>query len=125
MHAETPKKKRPELALIVIALLAFLCLVATVMLCLPFIDLPRRVDAPVKAPTEEETWVPETTEAVTEETTVPTLPPELNPLGKFDFQYNRNNYLVLSHGESYPGIDVSAFQGDIDWQQVADTSMPG
>ena len=122
MDAESPKKKRPVAALAIIALLAFLCLAATVILCLPFLDLPQRVEAPTKAPTEEETWVPETeeTEPPTEETTIP---PDLNPLGKFDFQYNRNNYLVLAHGESYPGVDVSAFQGKIDWQQVADSGI--
>ena len=125
MNPRPPKKKGPERALSIIALLAFLCLAATIMLCLPFIDFPKRVDAPVKAPAEEETWVPDPveTEEPVKETTVPTLPPELNPLGKFDFQYNRNNYLVLSNGESYPGVDVSAFQGNIDWQAVADSGI--
>ena len=121
MDTPQKKKKRPLLALSVIALLAFLCLVATVMLCLPFLDLPRRVEAPTKAPTEEETWIPETEETM--QVTETTIPPDLNPLGKFDFQYNRNNYLVLSSGESYPGVDVSAFQGNIDWQKVADSGI--
>ena len=122
MQTQPPKKKRPILILTTIALLAFILLVITVMLSIPHLDLPRRVSGPT-APTEE--TVPETTlpsEPVTEEPTteptVPTLPPELNPLGKFDFQYDRHNYLVLTRGESYPGVDVSAFQGEIDWEKV-------
>ena len=125
MNAETPKKKHPLLPLLIIALLAVVCLAATALLTISYGDLPQRVEAPTKAPTEEETWVPDTevTEEPTEESTAVTIPPEKNPLGRFDFQYNRNNYLVLSHGESYPGIDVSAFQGNIDWQQVADSGI--
>lgn len=125
MHPETPKKKKKSLLILSLAaILAFLCLVGTMALCLPYMELPQRVAAPSLAPTEEETWVPDTEATEETEETVPvTLPPELNPLGRFDFQYNRNNYLVLSDGESYPGVDVSAFQGDIDWQQVADSGI--
>jgi len=48
----------------------------------------------------------------------PTIPPKKNPYDRYDFQYNKNNYLVLQNVESYPGVDVAAYQGDIDWQQV-------
>lgn len=48
----------------------------------------------------------------------PTIPPERNPYDKYDFQYNRHNYLLLQNVRSSPGIDVSAFQGNIDWHQV-------
>ena len=48
----------------------------------------------------------------------PTIPPKKNPYDRYDFQYNKDNYLVLQNVESYPGVDVSAYQGDIDWQQV-------
>ena len=123
MNEDSKKKKTPVAALSVLALFAFLCLIATVMLCLPFVELPQRVAAPTMAPTQPETWIPET-EETEEPTTVPTmLPPDLNPLGRFDFQYNLNNYLVLSEGVSYPGVDVSAFQGNIDWQQVYDSGI--
>lgn len=54
----------------------------------------------------------------TEETTEPTIPPEANPFNQYDFQYNRHNYLSCLRQESYVGVDVSAFQGDIDWAQV-------
>ena len=48
----------------------------------------------------------------------PTIPPERNPYDKYDFQYNRHNYLLLQNVKSYAGIDVSAFQGKIDWKKV-------
>jgi len=53
----------------------------------------------------------------------PTIPPEANPYTKRDFQYNEQNYLLCTGQESYPGIDVSAFQGEIDWEQVADSGI--
>lgn len=48
-----------------------------------------------------------------------TLPPlEENPFGPEDFAYNEQGYLTCTAGESILGIDVSEYQGDIDWQQV-------
>lgn len=53
------------------------------------------------------------------ETVPPTLPPpETNPYGPMDFQYE-GKYLTCIAGDSTLGIDVSAYQGDIDWEQVA------
>lgn len=46
----------------------------------------------------------------------PTLMP--NPYGPEDFE-NRDGYLTCVSGESWLGVDVSAYQGVIDWQQVA------
>ncbi|MBP3684337.1 MAG: glycoside hydrolase family 25 protein [Oscillospiraceae bacterium] len=48
----------------------------------------------------------------------PTIPPERNPYDRYDFQYNRHNYLLLQNVTSYAGIDVSAYQGEIDWKKV-------
>ena len=59
-----------------------------------------------------------TTQDATEETTEPTIPPESNPFDQYDFQYNKQNYLYCLKQESYVGVDVSAFQHDIDWNQV-------
>ncbi len=57
-------------------------------------------------------------ETGTEPTTEPTIPPEANPFNQYDFQYNKRNYLYCLKQESYVGIDVSAFQHDIDWNAV-------
>ena len=53
----------------------------------------------------------------------PTIPPERNPYDRYDFQYDRHNYLKLQNLESYAGVDVSLYQGDIDWEQVADSGI--
>ena len=60
---------------------------------------------------------------VPEETTEPTIPPESNPFNQYDFQYNKNNYLYCLKQESMAGVDVSAFQGNIDWAQVKESGI--
>ena len=57
-------------------------------------------------------------EGSTEPTTEPTIPPEANPFDQYDFQYNKHNYLYCLKQQSYVGVDVSAFQHDIDWKAV-------
>ena len=57
-------------------------------------------------------------ETETEPTTEPTIPPELSPFDQYDFQYDKRNFLTCLKQESYVGVDVSAFQHDIDWNQV-------
>ncbi|MDO5545892.1 MAG: glycoside hydrolase family 25 protein [Eubacteriales bacterium] len=53
----------------------------------------------------------------------PTIPPDPNPYNRYDFQYNRHNYLLLQNVDSSPGIDVSAHQGDIDWAAVKNSGI--
>ena len=128
MATETPEKHRTEIVLVLLALLTLALLVVMFVLCMPYMG-PRTLSAEptvtaVLTEATETTEAAETTEeATTPETLEPTVPPDKNPVGRHDFQYNSNNYLLLQRGESYPGIDVSAFQGDIDWQQVADSGI--
>lgn len=68
-------------------------------------------------------WPVPTTPAATQ--TLGTLPTEAmgptlaaNPYGPGDFAY-ANGYLTCLSGESWLGVDVSEYQGTIDWQQVA------
>ncbi len=60
-------------------------------------------------------------------TTVPTQPPEptlvKNPYTEKDFVYDENGYLTCLTGESWLGVDVSQYQGQIEWQQVAQTDV--
>ena len=44
--------------------------------------------------------------------------PEANPYGRNDFQF-QGRYLKSLRCDSIPGIDVSAYQGDINWNQVS------
>ena len=50
----------------------------------------------------------------------PTLAP--NPYGPGDFAY-AGDYLTCISGQSALGVDVSEYQGKIDWQQVADAGV--
>lgn len=59
-------------------------------------------------------------ETQTEETTGPTAP--ANPYGPVDFGLE-GDFITCLAGESAPGVDVSEWQGEIDWQQVADAGV--
>ena len=122
MQTETRKPIRPELILLIIAILSATLLVVTVVLSLPYMLQERKADPSVvpgslvqyPQPTEEEETVPPTTP---EE-----RPPLANPYDRNDFQYI-DNYLKLQYGDSITAIDVSAYQEDIDWQKVADSGV--
>ena len=119
---------RPEWILGLIILLQLILLVFMVVYSLPTILAKEPDPETLIHQGHLNEQIPEETEAPTEETepeetTEPTIPPEANPYGRLDFQYNRNNYLLCQEQDSYPGIDVSAFQGQIDWQKVADSGI--
>ena len=130
---ETKERKgiQPEWVLTGIMLLCAALLVWMVIMSKPYI--PGKEDplavhphaaATAPAETEGEEMDPallhqnQTEPTEPEETVEPTIPPEANPYGRLDFQYDRNNYLYALKTDSYPGIDVSAFQGKIDWEKV-------
>jgi len=120
------KAPRVEWILGLIALLEVVLIVLMLAISLP--KQQPEEDPEVLVHQSHQNEIPEETEAPAEETepeetTEPTIPPEANPYGRLDFQYNRNNYLLCQKQDSYPGIDVSAFQGEIDWQQVADSGI--
>ena len=118
---------RPEWILGILAAMAAVALVWMILVCRPYFaeEDPEihihqnHINEAYSEPETEEA----TEETEPEETTEPTIPPESNPYNKFDFQYNRNNFLLCQRQDSYPGIDVSAFQGRIDWEQVADSGI--
>lgn len=123
MESVTPKLGKPEKILLIITACCAALLIIVALLCIPYYG---KSQEPIKAhlptvPTEATT---EPTEEPTEASTGPTLPPpEANPYGRNDFQYNENNYLSCLAGESSNGIDVSAYQGEVDWQQVKDSGI--
>lgn len=127
MDTAVEKRHRPERVLCIVALFCAILLVIMVVLCLPRI---RREFSPedTQSPETTEESTGETTEETTGETepetteeTEPTLPPpEENPYGVNDFQYDHRNFLTCLSGDYMVGIDVSRYQFDIDWQQVAD-----
>ena len=123
-----PRKKpfiRPEWILTVVALLCAAALVAMVGLCLPYMgpqeEDPQSVSRHEQATQELLPENPETLDATEPESqpeSEPTVPPAPNPYTVKDFHSDRNNYLRCLRQDSYAGVDVSAFQGDIDWTKV-------
>lgn len=119
---------RIEWVLGLIALLAAALLACTVILAMPYfpkdedpqsiLQSQHQADDPIVLPTR-----PPAEETMPEEETGPTqpatIPPESNPYDKYDFQYNQKNYLLCTRQASFPGIDVSSYQGDINWKKVA------
>lgn len=116
------RKIRPELVMGIIALLAAALLIVLAVLCIPYWTadedpeaLPQYHQEARETTPEEPILEPTVSETEPEN---PTIPPERNPYDRYDFQYNRNNYLVLQNMTSSPGVDVSAFQGNINWSKV-------
>ena len=117
---------RPEVILGLIALLTMTLFGILLYRSVPYMIAQRTVLAAPTEPaghTDNPVSPEELTEEVTEDTTEPTIPPEANPYNKRDFQYNEHNYLLCTRQPSYAGVDVSAFQGDIDWEKVADSGI--
>lgn len=121
-----PRRIRPEIIMGIVAVLAAILLAVTVIASLPYmsededpetlkenhIQQTEPIPAPILEPTVSET-----------EPENPTVPPDRNPYNRYDFQYNRHNYLLLQNVESSPGVDVSAHQGAIDWQAVRQSGI--
>lgn len=123
---------RPEAIIAIIALVAAIILALTVALSLPYMEEESASPSVVMETTlsteaavsnedpevgrhQEHQSEPESEPLPTIE---PIIEPEANPYGRLDFQYNRQNYLYCLRQDSYPGVDVSAFQKNIDWQKV-------
>ena len=125
-------KLRPEWILAIIAAAAALILGAVFLMSRAYFpgNAPAEEDPELllhQQAEEEFAWPPldmylEPTVSETEPA-IPTIPPERNPYDKFDFQYDRHNYLKLQNLPSYAGVDVSAFQGKIDWKKVKDSGI--
>ncbi len=138
METKTAFKLHTEQVLVIILLLCTILLVWMVILCRPYFPGNQEVSPPAEAsesqtaeslPEDDEDpesllhQQTEPPEEAPEETAAATIPPESNPYGKLDFQYNRNNYLYSLKTDSYPGIDVSSFQGKIDWNRVKNSGI--
>ena len=119
---------RAEWVMGVIALLAAVLLGFTAFVAfqnyepeVPGVTLPPKLDEedPLRYAHEAEP----TQETEPEGTEIPTIPPAPNPYDQFDFQYGRHNYLKLQNLPSFAGVDVSAYQGDINWKKVASSGI--
>ena len=99
------------LAILVFVLMAWVAL--TMLGSGPLIRTPDPTTEPTSG-----TRPPETTEA-----TLP--PPPENPYGPIDFDVvdEETQEITLNSGNAIKGIDVSEWQGNIDWQQVKDSGV--
>ena len=121
---ETKKTMKPELVIVLVAIASALLLMGMLIACIPYYD--QTVDPePMLQQQREQEQLQESPEPETEpeETVVPTIPPEINPYYKRDFQFDSNNYLICTKQDSYPGVDVSSFQGEIDWKKVKNSGI--
>ena len=131
--AKKPRRLRPEAVMGMIAGFAAALLIAVVALCMPYFTPAEEEDPealqeyhqqnyePFRVTENQQEAVPETTAETVPEN--PTIPPDVNPYGPYDFQYDRHNYLRLQNVKSYAGVDVSAYQGDIDWERVKNSGI--
>ena len=114
---------KPELVMVLIAMVSALALMGMLIACIPYYYPKEDADpeALLQHQRELEQAMEQTEplpETEPEETAVPTIPPEANPYTKRDFQYSSHNFLLCTQQDSYPGVDVSSFQGVIDWEKV-------
>ena len=124
---KTTKRRplRPEIIMGIIAVAAALLLAVTVLLSKPYFHASEEdpemllhqlhPQEDVLRPPPDEYLEPTVSETEPEN---PTIPPDRNPYDQYDFQYDRHNYLKLQNLQSYAGVDVSAYQGKIDWKKV-------
>ena len=115
------KPMKSELVMILVAMASALVLMGMLIACIPYYDTGTREIAdpePLLQQQREQEQEEPPEEPPTEETQMPTVPPEKNPYNRRDFQFSSHNYLLCTQQDSYPGIDVSSFQGLIDWQKV-------
>lgn len=103
--------------------LASAIVVLGILITMIFVMEGNRADqAPETVPS---TTQAEATTAPPPETQPPTTlpPPPPNIFDPKDFEYDEQGYLTCNAGQYQRGIDVSSYQTQIDWQQVADSGI--
>lgn len=117
---EAPRKRKKlyaEHIMLIMVLVLSLILGCLVVVCWPYFREPED-DPELLLQNNPPATMPRPTEPEdTDEPAEPIPEPEKNPYGKLDFQYE-GRYLGCIKAGTIPGIDVSYYQGDIDWEQV-------
>ena len=113
---KTPIYKKPAFWLAVVAAVLILALVIWVCAVLSSEEFTIRKPDPTTEPTSMTKPV---------ETTEPTLPPpEANPYAPADFETDsETGEITMTSGNAIKGIDVSEWQGNIDWTQVKESGV--
>lgn len=112
----TKTKGKSRVLKILLALMVCSALLLGLVLRL---SLPYMQEAPLDEDPDHLHLTDEPTAEPTEPPVYVEIPePEANPYGRNDFQFD-GRYLKNLRCNSIPGVDVSAYQGDINWNQVA------
>lgn len=111
MSGKTRSRERIELIVGVATMAVALILIAVTVIGLSRLSVP--------APTTQPTGTQSMQGGPTEPTRPPLVP---NPYKAGDFAYD-NGYLTCISGESILGVDVSEYQGAIDWETVAKSGV--
>ncbi len=117
----TPKKLRAEHILGIIAGVLALITAVLTLVCLPYMKKQEEDPQQLLQGGHAATLPP----LPTADPALPTEPqpePEKSPYGKLDFQYE-GRYLGCIKADTIPGIDVSYYQGNINWQQVKESGI--
>lgn len=118
MKTARKKKLRPEAVMGIIAACQAVVLAVLVLICQPYM---KAEEPPRDDPLYEILHNPPATEAA-QPTEEPLPEPALNPYGDQDFQFD-GRFLSCLRADTVPGVDVSYYQGDIDWEQVAGSGI--
>ena len=116
------RKIRPELILALIAgVLAVVALVLT-FVALPYLRETPREDDPQQLLQggHSATLPPVIAPPVDPQVVIPE--PEKSPYGQLDFQYE-GRFLGCIKADTMPGVDVSYYQGQIDWKKVKESGI--
>ena len=117
---EAPKEKKKLYAEHILAILAGILAVITLVLtlvCLPYITAPEPEDDPQQLVNGGHAMTMPTLPLEDPETGEKLPEPEKSPYNRYDFQYE-GKYLGCIKAGTMPGIDVSYYQGNIDWEKV-------
>lgn len=110
-----PLHKRPSFWIGILTVVVMVALTVGILAALQSDMFTIRTPDPTTVPTSGERPEVET------EATLP--PPPANPYGPVDFMQEESGEMTFLSGEAVKGIDVSTWQGAIDWQQVRDSGV--
>ena len=110
----TPRKKKKQTPSLLRGFVA-VAVAAAALFTVVFLLVPKEPGSHSGTPEETTLPVPENP-AVTES------PIPANPYGPEDFAYE-GDYLACMAGSAVLGVDVSAHQGEVDWEAVAESGM--
>ena len=115
VEPEKKKKLYAEHIMGIIVLVLCLILGALVIVCYPYFGMEE--DPELLLQQQPHATMPPAPTQESGEPTEPMPEPEKNPYGKLDFQYE-GRYLGCIKAGTIPGVDVSYYQGKIDWEKV-------